>query len=129
MGTKYKIATGHDELLINMDEIDPQPEGKPITPTRRSYAPSGAIIDDGLYVELVWSTLPNATVYQALLAQFGLDAAKQADVTVVVRDDTLADVRMNGVAIRPSRFDNTLEWSDYMLRDVIILVRNLEATA
>jgi hypothetical protein len=127
--TIYAVATGHDVALESLNAMSPQPQAGIIRYTRRSSAASGAVHDEGAFVPLTWQILDyGVTAYQALLTQFGLNAAKTADVTVLVRSETLADVRMNGKAIRPM-FDEGLSWSRFKPTEVVILVINLEAAA
>lgn len=122
---------GHDQALIDLVDLDPQPDPGPlIQVTERNFAWSGMVNDQGLYVEFPFSALEDTAAYTALLTQFGLHSAKQADVTVYVRDDLLAWVRMNGKAIRP-RPGESLTWGDVfsLPLDVKILVIDLEASA
>jgi len=124
----YKVADGHDVSLINMDDIDPQPRSTGIQTTRRTFAGDGTVQDDGRYVILEFTVIENATEYQSLLAAFGIDSATTNDVTVYVRDETFAWTRMNGTAVRPQPGQD-VKWKDYFPRDVMILIRDLEAAS
>lgn len=129
--TRYKVAEGHDALLVNMDDLVPQPTGGSgiIRYTRRDISAAGTVHGQGLYVPLTWQNLAFGTAaFTALLAQFGLDDATSNDVTVLVRDEVLGDVRMNGRAIRPMAGES-MEWTGYRPRDVVIVVRDLEAAS
>lgn len=122
----YKVADGHDVAAESLTAISPQPRSEGIRATRRVYCPDGTVRDDGLYVELLWSVLDDATDYQALLDQFGVKTARTNEVTVMVRDDTFAWVRMNGTAVRPQA-GGEVRWSDFFPRSITILIKDLTA--
>jgi hypothetical protein len=128
MTTTYAVADGFDVADMSLNTLVPQPRCPGIRPTRRSYAASGAVLDEGNYVELIFSMLESVTSYQAILTQFGLNNADTNEVTVRVRDKRFTTVRMNGLAICPV-IDEGLSWSEYLPRDIVILVRNLETAA
>lgn len=126
--TTYRVKTGFDQALIDLVDLDPQPDPGPlIEVTERQFAASANVNDQGEYVEFKFSALEDTTAFTTLLTQFGLNSAKQAEVTVYVRNDLLAWVRKNGVAVRP-RPGVDLEWGDRQSRplNVVILVRGLE---
>lgn len=128
--TTYKVKTGHDQALLDLVAISPQPKGGSgiIRYTRRSSSAAGTVHDEGAYVPLEWSGLTAGTAkFIALLTQFGLHAAKTAAVTVLVRDEILGDVRMNGLAVRPL-MGESMDW-EFRPRDVVIIVRDLEAVS
>ena len=128
----YRVATGHDVILGSLTVFAPQPDpGTAIQTTRRSYGGDGTVFDEGRYIELPWSALVDATAYQALLTLFGLSASvENADVTVYVRDETYAFVRMNGIAVRPQPGKEVV-WGDVQSRplNVNILVKDLATAA
>ena len=124
----YKVADGHDVALVSLTDIDPQPRSTGIQTTRRTFAGDGTVHDDGRYVILEWTVIENDTEYQSLLSTFGIQSATSNDVTVYVRDETFAWVRMNGTAIRPQP-GRDVAWKDYFPRDVQILVRDLESAS
>lgn len=130
--TTYRVATGHDVVLGSLTVLDPQPDpGTLIQTTRRSYAADGTPTDQGRYVELPWSALATSTIYTNILTLFGLNASTiSALVTVYVRDETFAFVRMNGTAIRPEPM-REVTTGDRQQRplDIKILVRNLVAAS
>ncbi len=119
----YKIADGFNVALGSMTDINPQPRSDGIRIGRRVYTASGLVVDEALYIELMYDVLTVA-VYQNLLSQFGLSAAKYNNVTVYVPDDTYTFVRMNGTIIRPQPGSDVRR--NIFLRDVMFLVRNLE---
>lgn len=121
----YKVAIGHDVALMSLTDIDPQPRSAGVRPTRRSYAASGLVYDEGLYVELEWSVVGNATEYQALLAQFDLDDLVSANVTIYCRNDLFAFQRYNGRCIRPEP-GRSVDWNVFP-RGIKIVVKDLVA--
>ena len=130
--TTYRVKTGSDVALISLTVLDPQPDPGPlIQTTRRTSAADGSVTDQGRYIELPWTLYDTSTTYQSLLTLFGLSASvSSAAVTVYVRDEYLAWVRMNGTAIRPEP-GRSVRWGDVQSRPaaVKILVKNLTAAA
>jgi len=130
--TSYRVKTGHDVVLGSLTVLDPQPDpGNGIQVTRRTYAGDHSVADQGRYIEFTWSAYTNSTDYATLLALFGLNAStSSAAVTVYIRDEIYAWVRMNGTAIRPIPGE-TVKWGDNQSRplDIVILVKNLETAA
>ncbi len=128
----YRVATGFDIGLGSLTVLDPQPgPGTAIQTTRRSYGGDGTVFDEGRYVELPWSALVDAAAYQALLTLFGLSASvENADVTVYVRDETYAFIRMNGIAVRPEP-GKEVQWGDVQSRplNISILVKDLAVSS
>jgi hypothetical protein len=123
----YRVATGHDEALVDLTVLSPQPRSKGIQYTRRVMAADGSMVNEGPYVELVWDVVATDTVFRNILTAFGLASVYNALVTVYVRDDDFQYVRKNGRAIRPTPGDG-VEWS-YFPRSMTILVRELEAVS
>ena len=130
--TSYRVKTGSDVVLGSLTVLDPQPDPGPlIQTTRRTSAADGSVTDQGRYIELPWSLYDTATTYQSLLTLFGLSASvSSAAVTVYVRDEYMAWVRMNGTAIRPEP-GRGVRWGDVQSRPaaVKILVRDLATAA
>lgn len=124
MGVTYKVGLGWNVPEANMSIVSPQPSCEGIKYTRVTYTASGAVVREGPYVELVWSSLGNAATYQSLLAQFGLSSATSSQVTVIIRDERWNAVRMNGIALLPT-IGEEATWHDFFPRDVVIVVRNL----
>ena len=124
----YKVADGHDVALVSLSNVDPQPRSTGIQTTRRTFAADGTVQDDGRYVILEWTAIENASEYQSLLSSFGIQTATTNDVTVYIRDETFAWLRMNGTAVRPQPGQD-VKWKDYFPRDVMIMVRDLEAAS
>ncbi len=124
----YRVKDGWNEALEDLVVISPQPTSDGIKPTRRTYAANGAVYDEGLYVELQFNVLNNASAYQSLLNQFGIQSSTTNEVTVYVRDATFAWVRMNGLAVRPE-MGRDVRWNRFFPRDVTILVRDLTAAS
>lgn len=129
MATDYRIAAGSSVALGSLYVFGsgsppsmPQPTSEGIKATRRDYSSDGTeIIEQGLYVELVWSVLKDKTMVQAIFAQCGLSSANIAAVTVYCRNDLYDYHRYNGIAVRPLP-----TWSQSRPRNVVLLVRDLE---
>lgn len=127
--TTYRVKTGSGIALDSLTVLSPQPDpGQGVQTTRRSFGANGTATDQGRYIEFGWSAYTTAAAYQTLLGQFGLDSnTSMAPVTVYVRDETYAWIRMNGNAIRPIP-GKQVHWGDRQSRplDITILVRDLE---
>lgn len=124
----YLVKAGHDQPLVDLVAVSPQPTSGGIRPTRRSYAADNSVFDEAKYVELEFGALGTASSYQTLLAQFGLSASvASANVTVYVRNEVFAYVRMNGTAVRPEP-GREVSWK-FFPRNVTILVKDLVAAA
>lgn len=120
----YRVADGHDVVLGSLTVLDPQPSSEGIQPTRRTFAASGSVKEEGLFIELEYSALEGATQYNDILIDFGIDALDTNDVTVYVRTPYYGYVRYNGTAVRPE-VGRDIRWRQYFPRDVVILVKNL----
>jgi hypothetical protein len=126
MASQYMVGIGLDLALVDLDLIVPQPSSGGIRPTQRTYGTSGQVHEQGLYAELVWNTIYDAADYQTLLAQFGLTSALTGLVTVYIRNSAFSYARYNAKAVRPQNGDD-MQWNNYFLRGVTILLKNLEA--
>jgi hypothetical protein len=130
--TTYRVKTGSDVALETLTVLDPQPDpGTAIEPARRTYGGDGTVYDEGRHIVLPWSALDDASAYQTILALFGLNAStSSAAVTVYVRDEIYAWVRMNGTAVRPVP-GKEVKWGDVQSRplDIKILVKDLSTAA
>ena len=122
----YKVADGHNVALESLTTVAPQPASEGIKPTRRTHSASGAVLDEGRYIELQFNIVGGVTAYQALLDLFGVKTAVTNQVTVYVRDETFAWVRMNGTAVRPEP-GRDVQWRRFFPRNITILVRDLTA--
>ena len=118
----YTIGLGLDVDAELMLPLDPQPRSSGVQATARLFTPLG-VVEQGPYVELVWTALEGPTAYRDLLAQFGLTNVLRANVTVNVPDPIRNWVRYSGVAIRPV-VGQEVRW-EYLPRNVTILVRDL----
>lgn len=124
----YKVALTHDQALEDLDNIVPQPATIGYQFARRSYAASGAVIDENPFVEFNWTTIGTAAQYAALLTQFGLSSALTSEVTVYVQNENYAWVLRNGVAVKPF-IGSDGQRNRSFLRGFTILVKALEVTA
>lgn len=124
----YRVADGWNVALGSLNVVSPQPTSEGIKPTRRTFSANGEVFDEAKYVELQFNMLGSASSYQAVLNQFGIQSATTNEVTVYVRDETFAWVRMNGTAVRPEP-GRDVRWSKFFPRDITILVRGLTAVS
>lgn len=122
----YRVKTGHNEALVDLVVLSPQPRSIGVEATRRSFAASGLVYDEGLFVRLLYDFTDSPTTYLALLTAFGLASASQANVTIYARNQRYAWQRYNGTAILPETGRDVTS-SNFFLRDIIILVKNLVA--
>lgn len=122
--TTYRVATGSNVALVSLTTLDPQPRSEGIKPTRRFPSASGAVYDESRYVELEYNIVGSAASYVAILTLFGVNSALFANVTVYVRDEVFAWVRMNGIAVRPEP-GRDVRWSAAFPRQVVILIKDL----
>lgn len=116
----YRVAGGANLSLALLTKLNPQPRSLGLKYTRRNYLLAGGVVDEGPYIELLFSVLPNSTVYSSLLGAFNLLSSPSAAVTLYARDDQYIYRRYNGVAVRPET-----NWDNYYIREVIFLVRDL----
>lgn len=124
----YRVATGHDVALGSLTVLDPQPSSPGIQPTRRSYAASGQVKDEGPYVRLIWTAVADDAEYRTILNYFGMNGLPLTytnNVTVYVRNELFNYARKNGLAVLPE-MGRDVNWRDYFPRDVTIIVKNLE---
>lgn len=126
MASDYRVATGHDVALVSLNTVTPQPLGRPLRPTQRTYGLTGVPNDMGLHVEWVFDAIANTTEYVTLLTQFGLHNATTANVTIYTRKNRLEYARYNALAVLPA-MGSEAEWGQGFLRGIIITLRNLEA--
>jgi hypothetical protein len=125
----YRVADGHGVAYGSLNVIDPQPTANGVEPTRRTFAASGAVYDEGEFIELEWSAVSTDVEYRAILAFFGLNGLPLTmtnDVTVNVRNPLFVFARYNGTAVHPE-MGRDVKWRNYFPRDVVILVKNLVA--
>lgn len=126
MASTYKVALGHDVASLDLDLVDPQPTSDGIQVTRRTFSGNGTVYDQGRYIELRWSVIEDEAEYNDLLQQFGIDGGDlTADVTISVPDDDYQYNRFNGIAVRP-QLGQDARRRDYFIREMVIVVRNLE---
>jgi len=121
----YRVKTGHDQALIDLEVCDPQPASIGLEYTRVSYGADGVTHREGPFVRLRYSVLPTDD-YTSVLDQFGLADAETALVTLYAEDEQYGPQRYNGRAIRPV-LGRDGGRRQYFLRDVTILVRDLVA--
>jgi hypothetical protein len=118
----YKVKTGHDQPEIDLVPISPQPRSQGIQSIRRDYAATD-FYQQGLFVELKWSSIGLATDYETFLTQFGLDEARVSAVTISVPDYFYEEKIYNGYALRPEAVRDRTR--DIFVRNVTVIVRDL----
>ena len=119
----YKVKTGHNQALIDLVLVSPQPASEGLKFARTTYAASGGVYPEAPYIELVWAILPTPTLYAALLTQFGLSASTAfANVTVYIPNAVYTYTRYNGVAVRPEA-----RRRGFFLREITIVIKELAA--
>jgi hypothetical protein len=119
----YRVGIGQNVILTSLAKFNPQPRSLGVRYTRRNYMGDGSALDDGPYIELLWSALDSEIVYQSLLTQAGLSSDVYRNVTIYARDETWKYFRYNGMIIRPS-LGNDADW-EYFPRNIVFLVRDL----
>lgn len=124
----YKVAEGLDIALVSLVAIDPQPRSIGLEYGRESQAASGAVIRESPFIRLLFDVIETQTQYEDLLEQFGLDALVSANVTVLIPGPLYSDVRMSGRAVRPVA-GQTVNRQDYFIRDLQIIIKDLEPAA
>lgn len=120
----YRAKTTHNVALNDLTVLNPQPRSRGVQVTRRDFMNDGSVVEQGLYVELIWDVLENATAVGTILGVFGLSGTTSANVTVYARDQRYQWRRYNGRAVLPDA-----NWDNYFPRNVVILVRDLKPLA
>jgi hypothetical protein len=127
--TTYRVSSaGHDEELDDLTVISPQPRSIGVQSTRRTYGVDGTVLDEGRYVEIEFSYSEDPTAYAALLTLFGVQNTLTNLVTVYVPDERYAWTRYNGTAVRPE-IGRDVTRTNYFIRNITILIKDLEASA
>lgn len=122
----YLLGLGHDVDLEDLLPLDPQPATVGYLFGRRSYAASGAVIDELPHVEYLYSALEDAEMYQSLLSQTGLLVATTALVTVYVQDENYEWSLFNGRIVKPL-IGTDGQRSNFWLNGFTFLVHSLRA--
>jgi hypothetical protein len=123
----YKVKAGQNQALVDLVTVSPQPRSKGLRYAIRDYAADGTVYEQAPYTEWEWNAVPTGTAYIALLTQFGLNAALTAVVTIYTRGVDFSWVRYNAIAVRPALGEEA-EWDRYMLRNVVMLFKDLQAS-
>lgn len=119
----FLIGIGYNVPQANLVAFDPQPTSEGMQAARVQFGLGGAPRFEGLYIELAWGVFEEAADYQANLALCGLSAAVlSAEVTLYAPDLVENWQRWNGLAVLPQA-----RWRDLWLKDVVLMIRNLEA--
>lgn len=124
----YKAKTGHDQALVDLVDLTPQPASDGLEYTRETDSASESIYAEAPFIWLKWSAL-TISDYTTLLGQFGLTVSNRTQaVTVYIPNEIYTEARYNGTAVLP-RKGSEVQRREYFLRDVRILVRDLELSA
>lgn len=124
--SQYKIAEGYNIALASLTLINPQPTTRGVQYTERAVNLDGTFTQAGPYCEMLWSAVGTEADYLTLLTQFGLNDSISNAVTVYLRNERLQYTRYNATATLPALGQDG-SWSQYFLRDLVILLRDLEA--
>lgn len=126
--SSYRVKTGHDQALIDLTVLSPQPNERHaggIQYTRIGKSADGSIYKQGAWFPFEWDEL-TASSFSTILGLFGVSSADNANVTVYIRGEDLSTwARYNGVAQRPIPGE-TVEW-EHNPRNIVIRVVNLVA--
>jgi len=117
----YRAAVGSSLALASLTKIPLQPFSPGVKATRRVSMGDGSVLDQGLYVDWIYSVIEDSTQLLGVLTPLGLHNAKFAKVTIYTRDDLYVYHRYNGTARRPES-----SWENYFAREVVIRITNLE---
>jgi hypothetical protein len=131
MASQYKVYPAWDTPLASLVSFAPQCQSPGIKATRRDVSQNGAVIDQGLYVELMWPVL-SQKAFNAVMVTLGFasgptptfNGALMLPVTVYCRDATYTYNRYNGHAIAP-----VASWQDFRVRNLTVIVRDLVPSA
>lgn len=117
----YLVAQGHDVALLDLDPIVPQPRSpEGVQAAQRDFGADGSVFETGLFIRLQWSSLGNATAYQTLLAQLGLDDQLRQAITLYAPNFEREWKRWNGYAVRPAAANYAI-----FPRDIEVVVNRL----
>ncbi len=122
--SQYKIAVGWTSNPASLTLFNPQPRSLGVRYTRRSYfVGTNPFLDEGRYIELLWSALEDDLAYRQMLQQFGLHNTYAQQVSLWARDEIWSYHLYNGWAHRPL-LGNDANW-EFMPKDITVLVRDL----
>lgn len=126
MASDYRVSSGHNVALASLTVLDPQPRSLGVQALDRSYGLSGSVHERGLYLELLYDYIDTPTIYQTLLAAWGINTALYANVTIYAWRKDFDHQRYNAVVVRP-QIGQEAGWTNFFLRNVTFLFKNLEA--
>src|SRR5947208_4607699 len=98
MASQYMIAPGYNLALGALTLFKPQCQSPGMKATRRDVSGTGTVIDQGLYVELIWPVL-SQSAFNAIMTACGFSGLLYKQVTLYCRDATYTYGRYNGVAV------------------------------
>jgi hypothetical protein len=123
--TTYRVAGGYNIALGSLTVLSPQPRSEGIKYGARRYSGNGSIYDENPFIELEWDVLETTTEYQAIIdIIFGVTRPKSNEITIYLRNEYYAWVRMNGIAVSPEPGKDA-RYRQYFPRDLTIVVKSL----
>lgn len=126
MAELYKIAPVHDEALVNLVTITPQPKAQPATPLQRDFGASPSFHEQGLHVCLEWDYIFSEEEYEDLLeTYFEFDDQPVTPVTILCRDAYFTMRRYNGYALFP-QMGVDVKWENTFISSLKIYIVDLE---
>lgn len=126
----YKISSvGWDKPLEELSVLVPQPHSVGPQPTRRTYAANGEVFDELEFIELIYDTVPNGTVYDAILAQFGLGLVSPTKkVTALIPNRIYGAQLVNAIAVMPE-IGKDVTRERFFIRNMTILLKQIQPAA
>lgn len=124
--TTYQIATGFDQTLGSLADIDPQPMSPGLQYARRQYAASGKVIDELPMIPLLFDLPLTVDQVNALYTQFGFASANTSQISIYIPLEDGTSILRNGVAVKPLPGEDGRR-QGYFVRGLTILVKQLRA--
>jgi hypothetical protein len=132
MSVIYKVGIGFNVPEIDMLTIDPQPLCPGIRATRRTFAATGRVIDEGLYTYYLWNVLEGVDMFSNLMITYfdlGTGATifgeTSSEVTVIVRNQLYLPLRVNARAVLPQLGKNS-DWTNFRPRNNLLLLKDIK---
>lgn len=121
----YRAKAGHNQSLVSLVQLDPQPATIGLEWTRVTTAASGVVYREGPFIRFLYSALTESD-FSNVLDQFDLSNNETAAVTIYAVDEIYGPQRYNGLAVRPVLGQDGAR-REYFVRDVVVLVKDLVA--
>jgi len=117
----YRAAVGSNVALASLTVINPQPTSPGLKATRRIFLGNGSVLDEGLYVEWIYSMVETPAQLTTILTPLGIQSLPSATVTIYTRNPLYQYKRYTGTAIQPEA-----TWENYFIRNMVIIIRDLK---